>query len=471
LCHFLCHLCSFYYLCNKDTKQTKVQEMAKRIKPTYAVRTKFPEDTAGRVCAFISFTLSKGENKRFYFTLKDLTTSKPFSIPVSVWDKKNKCCKIKGTVQEKEYYATINTQIKVITLAVEQIVSECEAKHCNVTSAILSEEQIYKKIKHIESFTEVPEPTRDTMLVPYWEKFIDRAKKGEVNHNGKLYKKTAIISYQKCLNAFYVFEKDMKHHYSFNEINMAFYDTYVGYMTSHGKMPNTVGERVKNLKALMQRAYDEGLHSNLAFKSFTKPEQDVDNVYLTEDELKLLYGYVFPESSEMLDKYRDIFLVGCYTGLRWSDYRCITKDDFRKTAKGNTVLAVRTEKTGTLVMIPFIWKELKLILEKYDYTLPKISEQKFNKYIKLACRAAGINAPVVMTSGKYKRDEPYAKWELVSSHTARRTACTNMFLRKIPTISIMKISGHKKESTFMKYIKMTAEENADYIVENFLNED
>ena len=89
----------------------------------------------------------------------------------------------------------------------------------------------------------------------------------------------------------------------------------------------------------------------------------------------------------------------------------------------------------------------------------------------MACLAAGINAPVVMTSGKYAREEPYEKWELVSSHTARRTACTNMFLKGIPTIAIMKISGHKKESTFMKYIKITAEENADYIAENYAERD
>ena len=85
----------------------------------------------------------------------------------------------------------------------------------------------------------------------------------------------------------------------------------------------------------------------------------------------------------------------------------------------------------------------------------------------MACLAAGINTPILITSGKYKRDTTYEKWELVSSHTARRTACTNMFLKGIPTIAIMKISGHKKESTFMKYIKVSAEENADYIAENY----
>ena len=441
----------------------------KKVEPTFTVRKKNPGDINGRVCAFISFTLNKGEHKRVYFTLKDLTTSKPFSIPVTVWDKKNKCCKIKGSVQEKEYYTTINTQIKEIRVAVVQIVGECEAKHCNITSALLSENRIYDKIKHIESFTEMPEPTRDSLLVPYWENFIDRATKGEVLHDAKPYKKTAIISYQKCLNAFYVFEKDMKHHYSFNDITMAFYDSYVGYMTSHGKKLNTIGERIKNLKALMHRAYDEGLHSNLAFRQFTKPEEDVDNVALTEDELRQIFDYQFPPSSMMLEKYRDIFLVGCYTGLRVSDYHKIRKDNFRITANGNTVLEVRTEKTGKEVVIPFIWKELEVRLEKYNYTIPHFSEQKFNQNIKLVCLEAGINTPVVMTSGNHKRDEPYDKWELVSSHTARRSACTNMVLRGIPRTQVMKISGHTKEATFNKYIKISGDENADSIMKR-LNE-
>ena len=439
----------------------------KKIEPSFIVRKKFPEDTNGRVCAFISFTINKGENKRVYFTLKDLSTSKPFSIPVTVWDKKNKCCKIKGSIQEKEYYTTINTQIKEIKVAVMQIVNECNAKHCNVTSALLSEEQIYNKIKHIESFTDVPEPTRDSLLVPYWEQFINRAKKGEVNHHGKLYKKTAIVSYQKCLNAFYVFERDMKHHYSFNDITLAFYDTYVGYMTSHGKRLNTIGERIKNLKALMHRSNMEGLHSNLAFNHFTKPEEDVDNVALTEDELKLLFDYKFPYDNDPLEKYRDVFLVGCYTGLRRSDYDKIRKENFRTTPKdGNKVLVVKTEKTGKEVVIPFIWEELEVILEKYNYTIPHFSDQKYNKNIKTVCLQAGINTPVIMTSGKYKRDEPYEKWELVSSHTARRSACTNMVLRGIPRTQVMKISGHTKEATFNRYIKISGDENADSIMKH-----
>lgn len=442
-----------------------------KIEPTFVLRKKKSTDIVGYLYAQINYTLSKGEHRRVCFPLKNLSTGKSFKIPVAAWNKSANCCYIKGSVADKELYQAINTQIKEIDLAVKQLVNECEAKHCSVSSAILSEENIYNKIKHIETFTESPEPKKNNLLVKYWANFIERAKKGEVNHKGKLYKKTAITNYQKCLNGFKTFEKSKKHHYTFDEIDKGFYDTYVGYMVEHKKLPNTIGERIKNLKALMQRSYEEGLHSNLAFQSFTKPEQEVDNVYLTEAELETLYGYQFTDATEMLDKYRDLFLVGCYTGLRWEDYKSIKKNDFTTSPKGNPVLVIRTAKTDTRVVIPFIWKHLKDILEKYDYSLPKVSEQKFNQNIKVACLNAGIKASVVITSGKKAQEEPYEKWELVSSHTARRTACTNMFLRGIPTIAIMKISGHKKESTFMKYIKVSAEENADYIAENYAEKD
>ena len=443
----------------------------KRIEPTFALRKKNSTDTTGRVCAFINYTLSKGESQSVYFTMKDLTTGKPFKVALSQWDKKNICCFVKGSQSDKEYLNSVNIQIKEIQVAVKQIVQECEAKHTNVTSAVLSEEKIYQKIRHIETFKETPEPTKNNLLVPYWEKFIERAKNGMVNHNGKPYKKTAIVSYQKCLNAFYVFEKEKKHRYTFDEINKTFYDIYVADMLEKGKMQNTIGERIKNLKAIMHRSYEEGLHSNLAFQSFIKPEEEVDNVYLTEEELEQLYQHKFTESNQFLEKYRDLFLVGCYTGLRWEDYKSIKKQDFTVSPKGNPVLVIRAAKTGIRVVIPILWKHFSEILEKYDYNLPKVSEQKFNKYIKMACLSAGINTPVVITSGKNQRAEPYEKWELVSSHTARRSACTNMFLKGIPTIAIMKISGHKKESTFMKYIKVSAEENADYLAENYAEKD
>lgn len=438
-----------------------------KIKPTFAIRKKNSTDTKARVSAIINYTVKKGNNKRVYFSMKDLTTGKPFIIPVAIWNPSKHCCDIKGDKHEKAYYQSINNQIKEIDIAVKQIVDDCESKHCSISASILSEESIYNKIKHIESFTESIEPTKNQLLVNYWSSFIERAKRNEVNYNGKPYGNRTIVGINKCLNSFKSFETTKNHHYTFDEIDVSVYDDYVSYLSNQGKMLNTIGERIKAIKSIMNRALRENLHQNALFNNYAAPQEEVDNTYLTEEELTKLYNYSFTADKEYLEKYRDIFLVGCYTGLRWSDYKSIKKENITVSPKGNQILVVRTTKTGTLVHIPFIWKELRIILEKYGYNLPKVSEPKFNKYIKTACQYAGINAPVVITSGKHKRQAPYEKWELVSSHTARRTACTNMYLKGIPAFQIMMISGHRREETFMKYIKVSKEENADIVAERY----
>ena len=445
--------------------------MKSKIQPTFALRKKNASDKKGRVCVFISFTINKGESKRVVFPMKSLVSGKPFSIPVSSWDKENNRCFIRGSVEDKAYQKSINNQIDAIRIAVRQIVGECETHHHNISTVILSEARIYEKIKEIDNFTDAPEPTKMDFVSNYWEAFIERAKENKVSHGGKPYKPRAIVNYQKTLNGFKLYEKERRHHYMFAEIDHAFYEDFVGYMRENEKQQNTIGESIKNLKALMNRALLEGVHSNTVFKSFVVLNEEVDNVYLTEEEVERLYNYHFTEPNQMLDKYRDLFLIGCYTGLRWEDYKSLRRENFTKTAKGTDIIRIKAAKTGIKVEIPFIWRHLKDIVNKYDYAFPVVAEQNFNEHIKVACMLAEINAPVLISSGKHKRDKPWEKWELVSSHTARRTACTNMYRRGIPAISIMKISGHKRESTFMKYIKITAEENADLIAEKYAEKD
>ncbi len=106
---------------------------------------------------------------------------------------------------------------------------------------------------------------------------------------------------------------------------------------------------------------------------------------------------------------------------------------------------------------------MKSILEKYDYQLPRIpSNQKFNDYIKKVAELAGINEQITteITKGGFKVMGTTEKFNLVTSHTARRSFATNAFLNDVPSIAIMKITGHKTESAFMKYIKMSAKDNA-----------
>lgn len=183
------------------------------------------------------------------------------------------------------------------------------------------------------------------------------------------------------------------------------------------------------------------------------------------------------------DKVRDIFLIGCYTGQRFSDYHRIDESNIGFTQNVTKVIRLYQQKTKSPVVIPILNDELEVLLKKYNYCVPTISEQKLNDYIKEICRRLSESVPslrgierTLMTKTEreleqdkkrsYKHDgqEQVIKyrWEMVASHTARRTMVTNMYLpRKFSLQQIMSVSGHKKEETLKRYLKLALDEFAD----------
>ena len=112
---------------------------------------------------------------------------------------------------------------------------------------------------------------------------------------------------------------------------------------------------------------------------------------------------------------------------------------------------------------------LRAILEKHGWKAPKaISAQKFNDYVKELCREAGFTQTIEINEYRAGRQEKKAfqKWELISSHTARRSFATNAFKAKLPPADIMKFTGHTTIASFMKYLKVTTEETAVYLSEH-----
>jgi integrase len=128
---------------------------------------------------------------------------------------------------------------------------------------------------------------------------------------------------------------------------------------------------------------------------------------------------------------------------------------------GLKVIDLIQQKTGERVIIP-IKPELDEILKKYDYQVPKTFEQKVNERIKDVGELAKITETVIVEENKggFKVKKDVKKNELIKTHTARRTGCTLMYLAGVPTIDIMKISGHKTEREFLNYIKVGKEETA-----------
>jgi integrase len=158
-----------------------------------------------------------------------------------------------------------------------------------------------------------------------------------------------------------------------------------------------------------------------------------------------------------MEKTRDLFLIGSYPGFRFSDFSTLGKENFGS----DDMIQKRTVKTEQNVVIP-VHPVVRSIIGKYGGEIPKVSYPTFNETLRKVVKAAGIDYSVsyTRTRGGISETVTEPKWKLVGSHTARRSFATNAHLSGVPAISIMKMTGHRTESSFMKYIRITLTENA-----------
>jgi integrase len=294
----------------------------------------------------------------------------------------------------------------------------------------------------------------------YFQDYIDRTRAGQrLTAKGAIIKPEKAKHYGTAMNALKDFEGTWGKKLDFDTIDLDFYQDFTGWMRKKGYSENYVGEHIKNIKAVLNEATDRGANTNLAYKSkrFIITSEDVDNIALTEKELQEILSLDL-SGNPGHERVRDLFIVGCHTGMRFGDGASVTADNI----KGDFIDIIQG-KTGKPVAIP-IHPVVKAIIAKYDGNLPAaISNQKTNDYLKDICQQVDmLKQPVskTRTKGGVKVTVNYKKWEIVSSHTARRTFATNAYLQGIPTITIMAITGHKTEKSFLKYIKVTSKEHA-----------
>lgn len=288
---------------------------------------------------------------------------------------------------------------------------------------------------------------------------------GHISRVRNSLKRRTILNYNSTVNKLREYEKRNKTRLTFEDINYQFYHSFVDYCRTQLELStNTIGTHIKNIKAWMSVATEEGININLAYKgkAFKVLEEKADTIYLNMEELELIRKTEL--NDVILENVRDIFLVGCYTGLRISDYHKISFDNI---LKGRDLIKINTQKTGEVVIIP-LHPFVKDVLLKYDGRLPMLSHQKFNKHIKKVGALANISEPISIqrTKGKKVMKMKLPKYELISSHCARRSFATNAFKAGIPSISIMQITGHRTEKNFLKYIRVSKEENAILISKN-----
>ena len=245
---------------------------------------------------------------------------------------------------------------------------------------------------------------------------------------------------------------------------------YVDFLQDDCDMCNrTISKQVGFLKWFLRWAFSNGYSNNKDFDLF-KPKLKVvpkKVIFLTPDELKKLENCYIPDTQQYLARTRDVFLFCCYTSFRYSDAYNLRKSDIK-----NGHIEITTIKTADSIRIP-LNNDAKAILAKYqdipfeyDKALPVVSNQKMNDYLQILCKMAEIDDPVHETyyQGEVRMERTTPKWQLISTHAARRTFICRALSLGIPPQIVMKWTGHSDYKAMKPYIDI-----ADQDVDNAMN--
>jgi integrase len=247
----------------------------------------------------------------------------------------------------------------------------------------------------------------------------------------------------------------------FNDITVKFHNDLMDFVLyKEGLSINYAGTLTARLKTFMNDSLIKGLHTNRDIEQFKRISEEVDKIALSTDDLKKLAKIKITISG--YDIARDLFMIQCVTGLRYSDVELLTMDNIR-----GKFLEVKTQKTGKPVTIN-IHAELQKILDKYDGFPPKMSKEKVNLYIKEVAKFAKLTDKVIIETtvkGQKVRTSHFL-WELISTHTGRRTALTNMARQGIDLNSIRLVSGHTTIKQLQTYLKIDSEESATKLIDH-----
>lgn len=283
---------------------------------------------------------------------------------------------------------------------------------------------------------------------------MDREIGKELTKEGKRFSSETIRGYKHSRDNLYKFDPGM----TFEGITMRTYNELIAFFNSDefDHAINSIGKTVKNWKVFLKAARKRGAHDNLIYldEDFRVPDEQTEDVYLSEAELKRIYEHNYINQTQ--DLVRDWFIIDCYTGLRITDIQLLADQNLQ----GKTVRIVN-EKTDTRVVVPL--NSMVLAIFKKHKGIPrKISDQKMNKYLKEVCELAGINEQVLysVTKGGVRKDYHLKKWEMVSNHTARRCFITNLLNAGLPDNQVMHLAGIKKHATLLRYKKTRPEETA-----------
>ncbi|MCG2609990.1 site-specific integrase [Flavobacterium sp. SM15] len=369
------------------------------------------------------------------------------NIDIQYFDTKNQCIK-------KSYsgYNKFNVLLSKQRQKIEDFINSALANDIDPTSTYIK--ALYNGDKQ-EKIKKVS--------ITFWD-FVDLY----INDAKMKLKPNTLRSYNNIINNLKAYELNKDVTLNWESFDTDFYFSFFDFYTNVKELGNNgFGKIIKVLKSILNSATERGYNHSMAYKSreFKALREEVDNIYLSEEELKTIIDLDLSYCKKY-EQARDLFIIGCYTGLRFSDFSTLTTNNISLNR-----ITLKTQKTGARVVLP-LFPEVKAILDKYNGTLPKVyCNQKMNQYLKIIAKEAKLNEMIekTHTRGSKTIKKFYPKHDMVCTHTARRSFATNLYKRGIDTLAIMQLTGHSTEKSFMSYIKISKEENAQRILDQFLS--
>ena len=395
-------------------------------------------------------------------------------VVVSTWDNKKQLC----ITSPEMFSPRANRQSKKINVYLGQLSARLNQFYDENYSSSLSLNQAKSAIqKLIEEILVIDKEKEKRIKMTPIQLFEEYAEKKRIDpHTGRYIGERTKIHQRTVIHRLQAFLEYNKLPDDFSVFTSKKFDrqfTEWCYSVKKYKQ-NTIYATYGVLKPFLNAAKEEGFDVGEYYKNLKGKSVDVDTIYLTEEEISRLYKLDIKrlikegeiDAKSMIETTRDLFIIACWTGLRRSDIDRLDKASFNMENKTITITAEKTKRQVVIPMHPMV----VALYKKYNGKFPHLCDKaKANNHLRECARHAGIDDEVRMVENRAGKVTTliYKKYQLVGMHTGRRSFATNMYKRRFPTIAIMRLTGHTTEANFLKYIKVTPEENAAMMAEEF----
>ena len=281
----------------------------------------------------------------------------------------------------------------------------------------------------------------------FWDHFADYVALAK-GHG----KKGSATAYENTSRHLRAFATQAKIPITFEAITPALGDKFTLYLLHQAKLTdNTIAKQVSTLKRFLKHSLDRGFHAHRGYEQLNWRRKDPEIMTLTAEEVAVLEGLDLV-ARPYLNNTRNLFLLSCYTGLRYSDLVAIRSEHL----KGAT-LRLTTQKTREAVTIPLRPVAQRIIEKYFAGEVHPITNQRLNEYLKELGKLAGIDTPVevIRYRAGTRESTTFAKWERIGCHTGRRTFVTLALERGLRPEVVMKVTGHRDWKSFKRYVNIT----------------